>query len=168
MMSLPALVIACGLFWVASGIRQLHSHFDPNSGSPVELIGAVDSALAGRRPTGIHELHVQVNDWQDHIVSAYFCCDPESLRNILEKPPFVRQEGQVKFYFAHMTFADLEPRRDVPGCIVFRRTDLDPAEGEGSVCTDANFSFASVHYALSFGKAKAAPTEKHDEGAAPP
>ncbi len=135
-MLLPALILALGLFRSTNsfGGRQTT---------------AVTVALAGHKPKGIRELHVQEDAWTDYVVFAYFRCEPASLRAILEQPPFTRSQYQPgTFSFAQTPFPDLHSHPDLQGVVTFNRTDLEKANGSCTVYTDSKFSFAYITYGV--------------------
>lgn len=134
-MLLPALVLAFGLF-----------HATNFSGRQT---AAVTTALAGHTPNRIRDLHVQESSWTDYVVFAYFRCDPGSLREILEQPPFARRENETStLSFAQTPFPDLHGRPDAQGVIVFKRADIELVNGWCNVYTDFTFSFAYITYAV--------------------
>lgn len=134
----PALVFAGWVFWETNDFGL--------GGRQTE---AIRIALAGQMPTGLRDVHVKEDAWTDYVVFAYFRCDPESLRRILEKEPFVRDDYQgAGFSFDQTGFEDLKGRPDVADAIGFSRNDLEDVKGSCRVVTDRNFSFAWIMYGV--------------------
>lgn len=135
-MFLPAFIVAVVCF------RDTNSFGGKQS-------AAISVALAGQKPTGIRDLHVHEDAWTDYVVFAYFRCDPNSLRVILEKPPFVRHHFQPgSFSFADSLFPELRSLPDAQNVVVYRRTDLEDKKGSCEVYTDSSFSFAYIIYGV--------------------
>jgi len=135
-MLVPALVLAFDLLRTTNGFGGKQA-------------AAVSVALAGHKPTGMRELHVREDAWTDYVVFAYFRCDPASLRDILEQPPFAHSHFQRgRFSFAQSPFPDLRALPDAQSVVVYRRTDLEQAKGSCVVYTDSSFSFAYIEYGV--------------------
>lgn len=131
-MLLPALVLAGYLFSLGSLDTQ-----------------ALRVVFAGNVPAGIRDLHLQEDAWTDYVVSAYFRCDPASLRAILERPPFSRRDYQPEhFFFSVKDFPGLNAMPEARSPITFERTDLEKFNGFCRVQTDATFSFACIEYSV--------------------
>ena len=89
------------------------------------------------------------DNWTDYVVIAYFRCDPASLRSILEQAPFIPSHYQPgTLSFAQTPFTTLHNRPDAQGVVVFRRTDLESANGHCEVYTDSAFSFAHITFGV--------------------
>ncbi len=131
-MLLPALVLAAKLFIAGGRDTQ-----------------ALRIAFAGNIPAGIHDLHIQEDAWTDYVVTAYFRCDPASLRAILERPPFTRSSSQPEpLEFSTTDFPGLHALPDFNGLITFKRTDMENGSDYCTVQTDATFSFACIVYSV--------------------
>ena len=131
-MLLPALVLAAKLFIAGGRDTQ-----------------ALRVAFAGNIPAGIRDLHITEDAWTDYLVTAYFRCDPASLRTILERPPFARSSYQPEhLYFRATEFPGLDALPDFHGIITFERTDLAKSTGHCELQTDATYSFACIVYAV--------------------
>lgn len=134
-MLFPALVLGSWIFHATNGFGG-------------KQIAAVRIALAGQKPSGIQELHVKEDSWTDYSVSAYFRCDPASLRSILEKHPFTRSHYYPdSFSFTETPFPELRDRPGPQDVITFSRIDLEES-GLCRVYTDSKFSFAYITYAV--------------------
>jgi hypothetical protein len=133
-MLLPALALAAFLF------RETNMFGGKQT-------AAITAALAGHTPRGLQELHVQESNFPDTVIFAYFRCDPDSLRDILERHPFRRWEYPPDtFSFSEMGFDDLRERPNFRP-VVFKRIDL-AERGNCTVYADSAFRFAYVTYAV--------------------
>lgn len=135
-MLLPGVVVAVMIFLPTNNLGGRQS-------------SALRVALAGNTPSKMRNLHVMEHAWTDYVVFAYFRCDPESLRNILESPPFVRSDYHPRtFSFSEMPIEALRDRPEIRDVVVYERTDLEKFSGRGLVYTDSGFSFAYVQYSV--------------------
>jgi len=134
-MLVPAMLFAAIVFWYTNSFGRQSQ--------------AISVSLAGQIPTNIRELQVRENSWAGYGVCAFFRCDSESLRRILNQPPFNRSNLKLDtFSFSQSPFANLRSLPELQDIIVFERSDLKEARGSCRVYTDVSYSFAYIEYAV--------------------
>lgn len=100
-------------------------------------------------PEGIREQHVLEHAFTDYTVFAYIRCDPASLRNILERPPFVLSSVRYDAYsFKNSAFPEVSLLPDAKNVSCYNRADLKDSNGVCYAYTDASFSFAYIIYGV--------------------
>lgn len=102
--------------------------------------------LAGALPSGVRNVHFEVMAWTDYSLKLYFECNPASLREILERPPFVRKENTAAEYSSADSFFTTSAPPGTTEIMVFKRTDMPPGLYGCTVYTDATFRFAYISY----------------------
>jgi hypothetical protein len=119
---------------------------------------AIRLALAGHIPSGIHDFYLHEDSFQDEAIWAYFKCEPESLRQILNKVPFKSQKHDKNdpafrngLDFRSSRLDDIHTLPVVNPYLSFERTDLPKLGsrdgwGQCIVYTDPAYSFAYIEY----------------------